>query len=168
MGEEEGASLDPPLQPSGSPTFQPPNSPPFQPPNPTTDFDASIQKTNLNSFQAEVETQMGEEREFTQEGNLKCTNCQKTFTEHSNIRKHIGPFHAKEMFYCTDCTESPTGRDQSSTHVVKHEGAKDFKCEAFGPGKADIGRASRKLDTQVEVHCKRKKTHGTDYFSKDR
>ena len=66
-GKEEGASLDPPLQPSGSPTFQPPNSPPFQPPNPPTDFDASIQKANLNSFQVGVKTQMGEESKSTQE-----------------------------------------------------------------------------------------------------
>ena len=66
-GKEEGASLDPPLQPSGSPTFQPPDSPTFQPPDPPTDFDASIQKTNLNSFQVGVETQMGEESKSTQE-----------------------------------------------------------------------------------------------------
>ena len=67
-GKEEGASLDPPLQPPDSPTFQPPDSP--------TDIDASIQKTNLNSFQVVVETQMGEESESTQdnEGGLQMGN----------------------------------------------------------------------------------------------
>ena len=37
-----------------------------------------------------------------------------------------------------------------STHVVKHEEAEDFRCEAFGPGKADLEKASKKPDPQVE------------------
>ena len=57
--EDKGASPDPPLQPLDSPTFQPPDSP--------TDNDASIQKTNLDSFQVVFETQMGEESESKQD-----------------------------------------------------------------------------------------------------
>ena len=66
-GNEEGASLDSPQQPPDSPTFKPPNSPTLQPPDFPTDIDASIQKTNLNSFQVGVETQMGEESKSAQE-----------------------------------------------------------------------------------------------------
>ena len=56
-------------------------------------------------------------------GNLTCTNCQKTFTENSNMRKHNGPFHTKKMFYCTECTKSSTGRDRLKTHLARHEEA---------------------------------------------
>ena len=64
---------------------------------------------------------------YKESGNLTCPNCQKTFTEHSNIRKHIGPFHAKEMFSCTDCPESFARRDQLKTHLARH-------VEATGSG----------------------------------
>ena len=67
-GKEEGARLDPPAQPPKSTTFQQPDSP--------RDNDASIQKTNSNSFQFVFETQMGGERESTQdnEGGLQMGN----------------------------------------------------------------------------------------------
>ena len=83
-------------------------------------------------------------------GDHTCPHCQKDFTEKNKARKHIGQIHAKEMFYCNDCPESSTGRDQSSIHVVKHEEAEVFKCEAFGPGKADLERASKKFELSVE------------------
>jgi hypothetical protein len=61
-------------------------------------------------------------------GNLMCPNCQKTFTKHSNIKKkHIGPVHAKKMFYCNDCSESFARRDQLKTHLARH-------VEATGSG----------------------------------
>ena len=34
--------------------------------------------------------------------------------------------------------------------MVKHKEAEDFKCEAFGPGKADLERASKKFELSVE------------------
>ena len=93
-------------------------------------------------------------------GNITCTHCQRDFTEPNRIRKHIGQIHEKETSDCNDCTGSSTGRDHLSAHVVKHEEAKDFKCEASGPEKADLERASKEPDPQVEGSCKRKKTHG--------
>ena len=72
-------------------------------------------------------------------GDYTCPHCQKDFTEEYKTRKHIKQIHAKEMFHCNDCIESSPARDQSSNHVMKHEEAKGLKCEAFGPGEADIG-----------------------------
>ena len=86
-------------------------------------------------------------------GEHTCRHCQKDFTDKNKTRKHIGQIHAKEMFSCNDCPESSTGRDQLSNHMLKHD-------EAFGPGKANLGRASKKLDPQVEGSYKRKKTQG--------
>ena len=79
-----------------------------------------------------------------------CPHCQKDFTDKNKTRRHIKQIHTKERFYCNNCPDSSTGRDQSSNHVVKHEEAKGFKCEVFCPRKADIGRASKKLDPQEE------------------
>ena len=69
---------------------------------------------------------------LTQKGNLTCTNCQKTFTENSNMRKHNGPFHTKKMFYCTECTKSSTGRDRLKTHLARHEEARESVCDVCG------------------------------------
>ena len=93
-------------------------------------------------------------------GDHTCRHCQKDFTEKNKTRKHIGQIHAKEMFSCNDCPESSTGRDQSSNHMVKHD-------EAFGPGKANLERASKKLNPQVEGSYKRKETHGVIKLDKE-
>ena len=79
-----------------------------------------------------------------------CPHCQKDFTDKNKTRKHIEQINTKERFYCNDCPDSTTGRDKSSNHVVKHEEAKGFKYEVFRQGKADVGRASKKLDPQEE------------------
>ena len=78
--------------------------------------------------------------------NYACPHCQKYFTDKNKIGRHIEQLQAKERFYCNECAENSTGRDWSSDHMVKHEEARDFKCEASGPGKADIERASKKLE----------------------
>ena len=65
-------------------------------------------------------------------GNLTCPNCQKTFTEYPNIRKHIVPFHTDKRFSYTFFINSFTGGDKLKTHMVRHLEAKDFMCEDCG------------------------------------
>ena len=65
-------------------------------------------------------------------GNFTCPHCQKTFTEHPNIRKHIGPIHEEKMISRTVCSKSFTGRVQLRTHVGRHSEATDFMCDDCG------------------------------------
>ena len=65
-------------------------------------------------------------------GNLTCPNCQKNFLENNNTIKHIKPIHEGKLLYYTECTKSSTGRDQLSTHVVKHSEATDYICDDCG------------------------------------
>jgi hypothetical protein len=90
-------------------------------------------------------------------------------------RKHIEQIHAKEMIYCNDCIDSYIGRDQSSSHVVKHEEAfgpgkertavtmahvvKDKKREIFGLATTDMETGGNKSEMPVEGNFKRSKAH---------
>ena len=65
-------------------------------------------------------------------GNFTCPDCQKTFTYHPNIRKHIEHSHEEDRFSCTVCNNSFTGRDQLKTHLARHSEAKDFMCDDCG------------------------------------
>ena len=61
--------------------------------------------------------------EYKESGNFTYPHCLKTFTRNHKTTKHIGPFHATGMCYCTDRTESSTGRDPLKTHLARHEEA---------------------------------------------
>ena len=108
-------------------------------------------------------------------GDHTCPHCQKYFTERNNTTKHVGQIHAQEMFYCNDCPEGSTERDQLSNHVVKHEEAfgpgkertavtmahvvKDKKREIVGLATTDLETGGNKFELPVEGNFKRNKAH---------
>ena len=65
-------------------------------------------------------------------GSFAFPDCKKTFTKYPNIRKHIKHSHEEEMFSCTVCNFSFTGRYQFKTHLANHSEETDFMWEDCG------------------------------------
>ncbi|XP_026743972.1 zinc finger protein draculin-like isoform X6 [Trichoplusia ni] len=61
---------------------------------------------------------------------LKCSACEKTFESRNALTIHTKRDHLMERKHCcTECDMKFYGRRELDQHMVKHTGAKDFKCD---------------------------------------
>lgn len=65
----------------------------------------------------------------TREKPFKCTYCDSTFADRSNLRKHILIHTGEKKYKCEVCQKSFTQIGNLNKHKVIHSGKKAFKCD---------------------------------------
>ena len=60
-----------------------------------------------------------------------CTDCTESFTGRNQFKTHLARHleAMEDLMYCAVCTKRFTGRDQWKNHVVKHSEATGFMCD---------------------------------------
>jgi len=102
--------------------------------------DENIQPDNTNDdHQGNFETltdsgeNVHEELKFTTSDSV-CESCGKSFSNTSNLKKHIRKVHEGHRAYkCESCGKSFFQKGDLKRHIhTVHEGHRDFKCESCG------------------------------------
>ena len=83
-----------------------------------------IESENENESQEEFDSPINEES--------KCDYCDKSFSQESDLRKHIHTFHEGQKEYkCESCSKSFSQARNLKKHIhTVHEGHKDYNCES--------------------------------------
>ena len=60
---------------------------------------------------------------------LKCESCRRSFTDISNLRKHVCDIHKRAKGHeCEVCGKSFSLKGNLTKHLLIHKGIKSYKC----------------------------------------
>ena len=85
---------------------------------------------------------------------FKCDPCGKSFTQASNLRRHIKTIHEPHKDYkCDSCWKSFAQASHLRQHIKTiHEGHKDFKCDSCGKLFTEAGNLRKHIITVHKGH----------------
>ena len=105
------------------------------------------------------------ERTFTQQDNLsvqrlykgvRCDQCGKQFSKHSNMIKHRKSKHERVIYNCNQCENKYASNKSLTIHKKsKHEGVR-YDCDKCGSSfmqKADMGKHKKSKHEGVRYEC---------------
>ena len=69
----------------------------------------------------------------TTKGAYPCDECDKVFTQKSNLRRHANFHSGNFKFYCEICRKGFFRKEQYDSHTRSHAGLK-YRCEYCGKG----------------------------------
>ena len=65
-------------------------------------------------------------------GEYQCRQCDKTFTDFSQVRKHMRSIHAPPVFECDVCSKKFARKDKIQLHMLRHTNIREFMCDSCG------------------------------------
>lgn len=92
-----------------------------------------------------------------------CPNCQKTYTTHFNLRRHIETNHQNKKFSCEKCGREVATKHSLKEHMYIHTGEAPYVCSE--PGCNKTFRQMSQFSVHKKAHLKMARLSSTREIS---
>ncbi|XP_067637932.1 uncharacterized protein [Eurosta solidaginis] len=102
----------------------------------------------------------------TADSENRCTKCQRTFSRHCHLRRHMLSHVEEKAFACNFCAKRFTRSDHLKKHVINLHHAKEFKCEHCNAAFAREVDLTKHIEHRHGTDPQSLKVHDCEYCAK--
>nr|XP_057915483.1 zinc finger protein 570-like [Doryrhamphus excisus] len=90
--------------------------------------------TTSHSPDADDEDAKADNTHHTDNRHFKCSECDKSFNDRRNLKRHIRTHTGEKPYMCSVCGKRVSSRASLNAHTTIHTGEKPFSCSVCGKG----------------------------------